>query len=106
MALNSLCAALGATLLLASPALAAVTITNQDTQSHTLTVNLGTSQSEHAIAAGKSLQFECPDGCGFHNEANGFSRVADGDSKLVIDKNAELRAENGHGDMTMPDGSD
>ena len=96
-----LCAALS----LAGPAFAAVTITNQDSHSHTLTINRGTTETRQDIAGGKSVQVDCPKACGFHDEANGFSRVAGGDSKLVIDKDAELHFDGGRGDLTMPNGS-
>ena len=89
----------------ATPAFAAVTITNQDSRSHTITVDRGASQSQQDIAGGKSAMIDCPDKCGFHDEANGYSRVAGGDAKLVIDKDAELHFVGGRGDMTMPNGT-
>ena len=90
---------------IASPAFAAVTITNEDSRTHTITVNLGKSETHQDIAGGKSVQVDCPNSCGFHDEANGFSRVAGGDSKLVIDKDAELHFVGGRGDETMTNGT-
>ena len=94
--------ALCAIISLATPAFAAVTITNQDSHPHTITVDRGNSSTQQDIAGGRSVQVDCPDKCGFHDEANGFSRVAGGDSKLVIDKDAELHFVGGRGDVTMP----
>jgi hypothetical protein len=94
-----------AVLLMGSPAFAAVTITNQDSHPHTLVVNSGTAETQQDIMAGKAAEVNCPANCGFRDEAFGYSRVAGGDAKLVIDKDGELHFLGGHGDMVLPDGS-
>lgn len=82
-----------------------MTITNQNSHPHTLTINRGTSETHQDIDGGKSVQVDCPSNCGFHDETNGFSRVAGGNSQLVIDKDAELHFVGGSGDMTMSNGT-
>lgn len=99
MLLKACVGALGATLLVASPAFA-VTIVNQDTNAHTLTIDRGAKETQKDMAPGATLKVDCPDKCGFRDEAYGFSRLADGDARLVIDKNAMLHFANGHGDLT------
>ncbi|WP_158806913.1 hypothetical protein [Beijerinckia sp. L45] len=94
-----------AALFLVSPAFAAVTITNQDSRTHTLTVNSGIGETPQDIMAGKAAELNCPANCGFRDEAFGYSRVAGGDAKLVIDKDGELHFSGGHGDVVMLDGS-
>ena len=105
MAMKTGIGALCASIFLATPVFAAVTITNQDSKSHTIVVDRGKSETKQDIAGGKSVQVDCPDKCGFRDEANGYSRVAGGDSKLVIDKDAELHFVGGKGDLTMPNGT-
>ncbi len=90
--------------LAASPALA-VTVTNQDSHDHTLTIDRGATETQKALPAGQSLNVDCPDKCGFRDEVFGFSRLAGGPAKLVMDKDAELHFVGGHGDMLMSDGT-
>ena len=92
-------------LFIAGPALASVTVSNQDVKSHTLVVNRGTKgESNQDIAAGKSSQLDCPEDCGLRVESSPYSRIAGGNSSLVIDHEGELHFVGGQGDMTMPNG--
>lgn len=93
-----------ATLLAASPAFA-VTITNQDSHPHTIIVDRGAKETQQQIDAGKSVQVNCPDKCGFYDHTFEFSRLAGGNDKLVVDKDGELHFAGGHGDVLMPDGT-
>lgn len=94
-----------ATLWIAGPAFAAVTVTNQDSHPQTIIVDRGATETQQDIAQGKAADVKCPADCGFRVEGFGYSRTAGGDAKLVIDKDGELHFLGGHGDMVMPDGS-
>ncbi len=95
---------IGAGVLAASPAFA-VTVTNQDSKSHTVAVNDGKSDTTKGLAAGASADFPCPDKCGFRDLAFGTSRVVGGQTKLVIDKDGELHTPGGQGDFQMKNGT-
>ena len=95
---------LGASVLAASPAFA-VTVTNQDSKTHTVVVNDGKSDTTKDLAAGASADFPCPDKCGFRDLAFGTSRLVGGKTKLVIDKDGELHQLGAQGDFEMPNGT-
>lgn len=105
MLLKTSLGALSAVLLAASPAFA-VTVTNQDSKTHTVVIDHGPSEQQQDVAAGKSLQVSCPDKCGFRDLAFGTGRLAGGDAKLVIDKAGELHFVGGHGDFGLANGKD
>lgn len=69
----------------------AVTITNQDSKEHTLTVDRGAKQSDQKIGAGEAVQVECPEGCGFRVVGSGYGRQPSNDGKLIIDKQGMLQ---------------
>lgn len=95
---------IGAGVLAASPAFA-VTVTNQDSKSHTIVVKDGKSDTTKDLAAGASAEFPCPDKCGFRDLAYGTSRLAGGQAKLVIDKDGEVHMAGGHGDFELSNGT-
>lgn len=82
-------AAISAFMLAASPALA-TTVTNGDDKEHTLTVDRGTEQAGQKIAAGASVQIECPERCGLRVEGSGYGRQAASGDKLVIGEKGML----------------
>ena len=94
-----------ATLLGAGPALAAVTITNNDSKPHTVVIDHGSNSQQQKVEAGKTVTANCPDKCGFRDLAFGTSRLAGGNAKLVIDKDGELHFQGGAGDFVMPNGT-
>lgn len=81
----------GALMLATSPAWA-ITVTNQAKQEHTLTVDLGATENDHKVAAGKSLNVDCPDGCALRLRSGpaGYDRMADKGDKLVINQDGFL----------------
>ena len=80
----------GILVLLAGPAMA-VTITNQDSKEHTLTVDRGAQESQKKIGAGQSVQVDCPEGCGFRVLGSGYGRQPGNDGKLIIDTKGMLQ---------------
>lgn len=62
----------------------AVTVVNKDDQSHKIGIDLGTTESVKEIPAGKSLQFDCPEGCGVTGPWN-FSWMAKGNETITTD---------------------
>lgn len=104
MRITMAAAIIGAGVLAASPAFA-VTVTNQDSKTHTIIVNDGKSDQTKDLAAGASAEFPCPDKCGFRDPAFGTSRVAGGTAKLVIDKDGEVHMAGGHGDFVLGNGT-
>lgn len=81
----------GALLLtLASPAFA-VSVTNQDTKEHTVTVDRGSTENNKKVAAGDTLQVDCPERCGMRVVGSGYGRQPGPDGKLIIDKSGMLR---------------
>lgn len=81
----------GALLLaLASPAFA-VSVINKDTKEHTVTVDRGSTETNKKVAAGDTLQVDCPDLCGFRVVGSGYGRQPGPDGKLMIDKGGMLR---------------
>ncbi len=97
-------AVIGTGVLAASPAFA-VTVTNQDSKSHTIVVNDGKTDATKTLAAGASADFACPDKCGFRDLAFGTSRVVGGSAKLMIDKDGEVHVAGGHGDFELNNGT-
>lgn len=87
-------------IVLATPALA-VSITNQDTKEHTVTVDRGATESDQKISSGDTLRADCPERCGFRVVGSGYGRQPGPDGKLVIDKAGMLRFE----EETASDGS-
>jgi len=55
----------------------AVTVTNTDAKNQTIGIDWGNKEKVDAVAAGKSVTFECPDGCGVTGPW-GFSWMAKG----------------------------
>ena len=96
--------AMGAGLLAASPAFA-VTVTNNDSKSHTIVVNDGKSDMTTELKASASADFPCPEKCGFRDLAFGTSRVVGSTAKLVIDKDGEVHAPGGQGDFQLQNGT-
>ena len=76
-------------LALASPAFA-VSIKNNDTKEHTVTVDRGSTQTDKKVAAGDTLQVDCPERCGFRVVGSGYGRQPGPDGKLMIDKGGML----------------
>jgi hypothetical protein len=60
----------------------AVTVLNKDTKEHTIGIDLGNKEAVEHIAAGKSVKFDCPDGCGVTGPW-GFSWMAKGADEIV-----------------------
>lgn len=77
-------------IVLATPAFA-VSITNQDTKEHTVTVDRGTTENNQKVASGDTLRVDCPERCGFRVVGSGYGRQPGPDGKLVIDKAGMLR---------------
>lgn len=77
-------------MVLATPAFA-VSITNQDTKEHTVTVDRGVIESNRKVASGDTLRVDCPERCGFRVVDSGYGRQPGPDGKLVIDKAGVLR---------------
>lgn len=77
-------------ILLVTPALA-VSITNQDTKEHTVTVDRGTTENTRKVAAGDTLKVDCPERCGFRVVGSGYGRQPGPDGKLIIDEAGMLR---------------
>jgi hypothetical protein len=77
-------------IVLATPVLA-VSITNQDTKEHTVTVDRGATESNQKVSAGDTLRVDCPERCGFRVVGSGYGRQPSPDGKLVIDKAGMLR---------------
>lgn len=77
-------------ILLATPALA-VSVTNQDTKEHTVTVDRGATENTRKLAAGDTLKVDCPERCGFRVVGSGYGRQPGPDGKLVIDGAGMLR---------------
>ena len=73
-------------LFMVTPAFA-TSVMNQDTKEHTITVDRGAKESQQKIAAGTTVQVDCPDGCGFTVEAAASGR----------DECAEERTYHGYG---------
>jgi hypothetical protein len=78
-----LLAAVAAALLMAGPA-AAVTVKNASKAEVTIGVDYGSKEKVETIAAGKSVTFECKEGCGVTGPW-GFSWKASGDDEIVTD---------------------
>ncbi|GJD29242.1 hypothetical protein PMNALOAF_0474 [Methylobacterium adhaesivum] len=77
-------------LALASPAFA-VSVINKDTKEHTVTVDLGSTETNKKFATGDTLQIECPERCGLRVVGSGYGRQPGPDGKLLIDKGGMLR---------------
>lgn len=105
MAMKAGLGVLCATFLMASPAFAAVTITNQDSKPHTIVVNYGNKSEQKTVDAGKSIEVDCPQDCGLRDLAFGTSRTAGPNAKMVVDKDAELHFVKGEGDFQMKNGT-
>jgi hypothetical protein len=75
-----LASTIAATLLLAAPAYA-VTVENTSGNAFKIGVDYGDNEEVKDIAAKKSAQFDCPDGCGVTGPW-GFSWMAQGDDRL------------------------
>lgn len=75
---------------LASPALA-VSVANQDTKEHTLTVDRGSKETNQKVSAGDTIQIDCPERCGLRVVGSGYGRQPGPDGKLVIDKGGMIR---------------
>jgi hypothetical protein len=86
--MNTLKLLAGATafLLMAGPA-AAVTVKNTSNAEITIGVDWGSKEKVEKIPAGKSVTFECKDGCGVTGPW-GFSWKASGDDEIVTDGTA------------------
>ncbi|MHB2211471.1 hypothetical protein ACYCO6_34410 [Methylobacterium sp. CM6257] len=77
-------------MVLVTPAFA-VSIANQDTKEHTVTVDRGAMESKQKVASGDTLRVDCPERCGFRVVGSGYGRQPGPDGKLVIDKAGMLR---------------
>ena len=86
--MNTLKLLAGATafLLMAGPA-AAVTVKNTSNAEITIGVDWGSKEKVETVPAGKSVTFECKDGCGVTGPW-GFSWKASGDDEIVTDGTA------------------
>lgn len=62
----------------------AVTVVNKDAQAHTIGIDWGNKESVEKIAAGKSVKFDCPEGCGVTGPWN-YSWMAKGDDTITTD---------------------
>ena len=76
-------ASLAIALALASPA-AAVTVKNNSKAEITIGVDYGEKEKVETIPAGKSVEVDCPDGCGFTGPW-GFSWMASGKDTITSD---------------------
>jgi hypothetical protein len=70
----------------AGPA-AAVTVKNTSGGEITIGVDMGSKEEVKEIGAGKSVKFDCPDGCGVTGPW-GFSWMASGDDEISTDGQA------------------
>lgn len=70
--------------LLASTSAFALTVTNRDTSAHTVYVQQGDNQSEHALPAGESFEANCEEGCILRLAGAEGEMPAENADKLVI----------------------
>jgi hypothetical protein len=80
---KSLIAGLAAFAMMAGTA-QAVTVVNKDDQAHKIGIDMGTTESVKEVPAGKSLQIDCPEGCGVTGPWN-FSWMAKGSETITTD---------------------
>lgn len=81
-----------AAVLLASPALA-MTITNRDASPHTVMIQKGEDESEHALDAGAVLEDACEEGCMVRLGESGEDVAAQAEDQFVIQDGALQREE-------------
>ncbi len=62
----------------------AVTVVNKDSQAHMIGIDLGNSEETREVAARKSIEFDCPEGCGVTGPWN-YSWMAKGDDTITTD---------------------
>jgi hypothetical protein len=86
MKITAALTAAAALALLATPA-AAVTVKNTSSGEFTIGVDLGSSEKVETIAAGKSVEIDCKDGCGVTGPW-GFSWMAKGNDVISSDGTA------------------
>ena len=86
MKLLNAAAAAALVLTMAAPALA-VTVKNTSKGEFTIGVDLGSSEKVETIGAGKSVEVDCPDGCGVTGPW-GFSWMAKGNDTITSDGTA------------------
>lgn len=77
--------ALTGTMMASAPALA-ITLTNQDKNEHTVTVDQGETQGDQKLAAGASTEIECKGGCELRVRGSGYGRSPEKGDKLVIEE--------------------
>ncbi|KAB2941040.1 MAG: hypothetical protein K8F92_14945 [Hyphomicrobium sp.] len=79
-------AAAAVVLAVATPAWA-VTVKNTSDGEFTIGIDMGSSEKVETIAAGKSIEFDCKDGCGVTGPW-GFSWMAKGNDEISSDGTA------------------
>jgi len=84
-------AAVAAAIIFTAPAYA-VTVDNKSADAIKIGIDHGAKEEVKEIGANKSLNFDCPDGCGVTGPW-GFSWMAQGDDVITTDGNSLVGAE-------------